>query len=224
MLALVSSARSAAYRTVRPSTAFGRQSMRADASRSSSGAAAKACRMVRDGRSRAPTGMAPSWLRYSIAPNQKSCWARRGPPAAPASCWRSKGTVVTIGDGRLRLPAVVAQEQRRGATELVGARLGDDVDDRGGRAARLGRETVGRDLELLHGLLGHVLERSTDHIVVVVGAVDHDVAAATELAGRRDEHRVRLRRIEVGRRRVAGNEQRQLEEVAAVERQHVDEA
>jgi hypothetical protein len=46
--------------------------------------------------------------------------------------------------------------------------------------------------------LGHVLQRTADHVIVVVGAINGDVATASELAGRRDGHGVRLRRIEVG--------------------------
>ena len=107
---------------------------------------------------------------------------------------------------------------------MVAAGFGDDVDHRGGRSARLGREAVGGDLKLLHGLLRDVLERTTHDVVVVVGAVDHDVAAAAKLTRGRDRDRVRLGGIEVRGRRVTRHEQRQLEEVAAVERQGVDEA
>ena len=149
-----------------------------------------------------------------------------GPPAAAANCWRSNGGSSperAIVGGRQPLPAAVAQEERRRAAQLVGARLGHDVDRRRCRAPRFRREAVGGDLELLHRLLRDVLQRPADDVVVVVGAVDHDVAAAPELTGRRDRDGVRLGRVEVRRRRVARHEQRQLEEVAAVERQRLDQ-
>ena len=91
-------------------------------------------------------------------------------------------------------------------------------------APRFRREPLRRDLELLHRLLGDVLQRPAHHVVVVVGAVDGDVAAATELPRRGDHDDVRLGRIEIRGRRVAGHEQREFEEVAAVERQDLDGA
>ena len=124
--------------------------------------------------------------------------------------------------GRQPLPGAVTQEQRRRPAQLIGAGLRDHVDHRRRRAAGFRGEAVGRDLELLHRLLRDVLERPADDVVVVVGAVDHDVAAAADLPGRRDHDAVRLGRVEVGGRRVAGHQQRQLEEVAPVERQGLD--
>ena len=61
-----------------------------------------------------------------------------------------------------------------------------------------------------------------DDVVVVVLPVDRDVAAAPELAGGGHGHAVRLRRVEVRRRRVAGHQERELQEVAAVQRQVLD--
>ena len=84
------------------------------------------------------------------------------------------------------------------------------------------REPVRRELKFLHGVLRQILQRPADDIVVVVRAVDGHVAAATELAGRRDQNGVRFRRIEVRRGRIAGDEERQLQEVAAVEGQRRD--
>ena len=86
----------------------------------------------------------------------------------------------------------------------------------------LGREPVRDELELLHAVLCDVLQRASDHVVVVVHAVDRDVATASEPAGRRDEHRLGLGRIEGGGRRVAGCQERQLEEIPAVQRQRLD--
>jgi hypothetical protein len=60
----------------------------------------------------------------------------RGPPNAPS----------------LRVQLLVAEELEGRAAELVGPRLGDDVDDAGGIAAVLGGVVVGDDAELLHRL------------------------------------------------------------------------
>ena len=66
--------------------------MRPEARTSSRGAAANVRRMVRDGTSRSPTSTAPSWLRYSAAPNQNARPGTMAPPADPAICWRSNGS------------------------------------------------------------------------------------------------------------------------------------
>ncbi len=134
--------------------------------------------------------------------------------------WR--GLVLVVERRRQRLPAIVSRKDGRRALRRVGARARDDVDDRRGRAAEVGAEAVGRDLKLLHGIDRQVQQRSADHVVVVVLAVDGDVAAASHLPGGGDQHAVGLRRIEDRCGRVAGHEQRQLEEVPAVERQRLD--
>ncbi len=127
-----------------------------------------------------------------------------------------------VGRDRRGLHGVVSEEHRRGAVQRVAARAGDDVDGRAGRASKVRGKPAGGDLELLHALLDDVEQRPAHHVVVVVHAVDGDVAAAAELPGRRDDDGVGLGGIEVRRRRVAGHQQRQLHEVAAVERQPVD--
>ena len=48
--------------------------------------------IVRLGTSRVPTSTAPSWLRYSAAPNQNASPGTIGPPAEPAICCRSNGS------------------------------------------------------------------------------------------------------------------------------------
>src|SRR3954467_9133823 len=74
-----------------PSAAVGRMSTRTDPSTSSSGAEEKLRLIVRAAVSRAPTSTAPSWLRYSSAPNQNAFCASSGPPTAAAYCSRSNG-------------------------------------------------------------------------------------------------------------------------------------
>ena len=68
-----------------------RQSIRPEKRKSSSGAGAKPRVIVRLGTSRVPTSTAPSWLRYSAAPNQNASPGTIGPPADPAICCRSNG-------------------------------------------------------------------------------------------------------------------------------------
>src|SRR5687767_2618011 len=114
------------------------------------------------------------------------------------------------------------EEEESRAVVVVGARLGDDVDDAGAGAAHLGGELVGGDLELLHAVLREVHQRSADHFVVVVGAIYGDVATATKGAGRRSLQRVRLRGIIVRGRPVSWQQEGQLQEVASVQRDVLD--
>ena len=129
-----------------------------------------------------------------------------------------------VEGGRQALQRVVAQEDGERAAERVGAAARHHVDRGGRRAALLGRVAVRRHLELLHRVLRQVGERTAHHVVVVVLSVDRDVAAAPRLAGRRDRHHVRLGRVEVRRRRVARQQERELQEVAAVQREVLDHA
>ena len=128
-----------------------------------------------------------------------------------------------IVGGRQTLPGAITQEERGRAAQLIAARLGHDVDRRRRGSSGFRREAVGGDLELLHRLLRDVLKRAADDVVVVVRAVHHHVAASPELTRGGDRDRVRLGRIEVRRGGVSGHEQGQLEEVASVERQRLDE-
>ena len=127
-----------------------------------------------------------------------------------------------IDQRRRRLQRLVAREDRGGAVPVVGARLGDHVHHRRARAAERGRILVGGDLEFLHRVFRNVVQHAADGVVIVVGAVDGDVAAAAQLSVGRNHDRVGLGGIEVGRGRVARHQQRQLHEVASVERQRVD--
>ncbi len=78
-------------------------------------------------------------------------------------------------------------------------------------------KAIRHELKFLHRVLRQVLQRTANHVVVVVHSVDRDVAAAPQPAGRRDDYRLRLRGIERRSRRVTGHQERQLEEVAAVQ-------
>ena len=199
---------------------FSTQSRRPRPSRSSSGAGAKSRVMVRLTISRVPTSIAPSWSRYSSAPYQNTP-SFIGPPAEIAYCWRSNGG---SGFERSNVAGKPWSESSRkkmppSPLELARARARNDVD-RGGRgASELGGIARRCHLEFLDGILGKILQRAADHIVVVVGAVDRHGAAASKLPRRRDQDRIGLGRIEVRRQGVARYEQGQLEKVATIERQ-----
>ena len=135
---------------------------------------------------------------------------------------RRLGAAGAVGGGGKPLERVVAEEERRRAREGVAPRLRDHRDRGSRRAALLGGEPVRRDLELLNGVERQVRERAAHDVVVVVLAVDADVPPAAELAGGRHGEAVRLGGIEVRRGRIAGHEQAQLEEVAAVQGEVLD--
>ena len=80
----------------------------------------------------------------------------------------------------------------------------------------------GGDLKLLDGVLGKVGERAADYFVVVVAAIDGDVAASSEAACGADFEGVRLGRVEGGRWAVSGNEIGELKKVSAVQRNALD--
>ena len=132
---------------------------------------------------------------------------------------RFLGAVVGRGQG---LQALVPEEERSSAPQLVGARARHHVDRGGGGAAGLRAVAVGRDLELLHRVLGHVLQGSAHRVVVVLLPVDRDHPSSSDLARGRHHHAVRLGGIEVRGGDVAGHEEGQLHEVPAVQRQPVD--
>ena len=196
--------------------------------KSSSGAGARrlADRARRRRRARRPAPPSPG---CGTRPPRttRPCRARSARRASPDVLLAVEGRRLAgpaVVGGRQPLQRVVAQEDAERALELVAAAARHHVDRGGRRAALLGREAVRRHLELLDRVLRQVGERPAHHVVVVVLAVDRDVAAASELAGRRDRDHVRLGRVEVRRGRVARQQERELEEVAAVERQVLDDA
>ncbi len=125
-------------------------------------------------------------------------------------------------DGVRRLQGVAAMKQRETPVSRVRAGARDDVDGRGPAPAELRGKSVRDDLELLHGVDRKVLEHAADDFVGVVHAIDAHVAAASKLSRRRDLDDPRLGGIEVRRRGVAGNQERQLQIVPAVQRQRLD--
>ena len=134
--------------------------------------------------------------------------------------WRLR--VLVVDRCRQRLPGTVTSVERRRATQDVAARTGHDVDGCRRRTPEFRAETARRDLEFLHGIDGQVEQRPAHHVVVVVLPVDGHVAAAAHLPGRRDQDAVRLGGIERRGRGVTWHQERQLQEVAAVERQRLD--
>ena len=111
-----------------------------------------------------------------------------GPPSVPPNCsrWKScSGLPSEVFDGQTFEPLVMEEA----AVRLVGARLGDDVDDAAGGAPELGVGAAGDDLEFLHrverdvdggALAAHLL---AEEAVVVVAAVQADVVEDAALAG-----------------------------------------
>ena len=135
----------------------------------------RARRSICDAVSRAPTSTPPSWLRTSTEPNANRRCRRSGPPSVNGRLLPIERRIA--GHGRVdrrrqRLPALVAQVDRRRSVHDVAARFRHHVDDRCRRPAELGGEAVRRDLKLLHGVLRDVLQRPADDVVVVVHAVD----------------------------------------------------
>src|SRR6185436_5852368 len=81
-----------------------------------------------------------------------------------------------IGRGGEALEGIVAEEEGRRTGEGVVPRLRDHRDRRSRRPAQLCAEPGRGDLELLDGVEGQVREGTAHDVVVVVLAVDGDVA------------------------------------------------
>src|SRR5206468_1048127 len=82
-------------------------------------------------------------------------------------------------------------------------------------------KTVRGNLKFLYAIFRDIDEHAPDDIVIVVHAVYAYVPTAPQLAGGRDDDSARLGGIEIGRNRIARNEQRQFQEIAAIQRQVV---
>ena len=145
-----------------------------------------------------PPNVAPNW-----------CWAKSGvnpvvPP--PGKVWRKVG-----GEG------VVLAEVVRRAVELVGPRLGDDVEEAAARPAELRVGAIGDHHEVLHRVEVEGERRAlaapllAEERVVEVGAVHRDVVVDAALAADADLVAVGpLHDGDVGRQRG------EVEDVAAV--------
>ena len=206
------------------SSAAARQSRRNVPSRSSSGAARTCGRIVRRRRIADADQHAAVLIAHLDGAEPEQALARERAAERERSLLPIERRIAgQIGIDRLgqRLPALIAQVERgRTVRRLAARRVTTLITET--RIGRVGGEAVGRHLKFLHGVLRDVLQRAADDVVVVVHAVDGDVAAASRLTGRRHDHRLRLGGIEVGRRRVARGQKRELEEVPAVERQRLD--
>ena len=128
-----------------------------------------------------------------------------------------------------RAEGTVAQIVKAGAVQVIGAGLGDDVDDGAARASLLGAVGIGGDAELLHHLGGELVgsaiasARLGEEGVVVVAAVDEERVLKSANATERE--------IAVGGRsqaarilRDAGREQGEIGEASAVEWEIVQRA
>ena len=87
-------------------------------------------------------------------------------------------------ESRQGLKIAVALEEKSRAVPIVGARLGNDVDDTGSRPAYFGRIAVSGDLELSHRILWEIGKCATDDFVIIIAAIHGDVSTPPELARR----------------------------------------
>src|ERR1700735_432131 len=102
---------------------------------------------------------------------------------SPISTFRRIGNVLCVG---LPVQVLVAEKLETAAMKLVGARLGEHVDDAVAGAPLLSRKTMGDHLKLLNGFQADGLEQSAVEIFVVVGVIDIEVGiACPAAAGRR---------------------------------------
>ena len=142
----------------------------------------------------------------------------------PPYCSRSNGGFgwPAIECRRKRLQIAVSLKNECRPVKRICSRPGDDVDDAVAGAAHLRGEARGRNLEFADGVLGQIRQCSAHNFVVVVAAIDGDVAASAKAAGRADLKRIGLGGIEGRRGTIAGKQISQLEKVAAVQRNALD--
>src|SRR5437773_5652959 len=118
-------------------------------------------------------------------------FGRDEPPGAVLLNWPANRTAKLLArevrrglspvEGRRQtLQYLVPEEDKPRAVVIICAGLGDDVDDAGAGPADFGGEFVRCNLKLAHAILRQIGQRSAYHLVVVVPAVDGDVAAAAK--------------------------------------------
>src|SRR5712664_3529417 len=73
-----------------------------------------------------------------------------------------------VEGSRETLQGFVPEEEETRTMQIIGSRLGDNVDDAGAGPAHLGCEFVGGDLKLCHSILWEVGQRSADDFVIVI--------------------------------------------------------
>src|SRR6266571_654803 len=87
---------------------------------------------------------------------------------------------------RQTLQHLMPEEDKPRAVVIIRARLDDDVDDAGAGPADFSGEFVRCNLKFADAILRQIGQRSAYHLVIVVPAVDGDVAATAKCACRRD--------------------------------------
>ena len=127
-----------------------------------------------------------------------------------------------VREKAVRRKAFVPIEVKGGTVRVLGARVGDDVDDPPGGSPVFRRERALDDLVLLHGVLGERRTNRPDRRIVVVQAVDENVVVARTLAvegqaGSRGGARLRTAIPDD-----AWRSERKVDEVALIDRQVPD--
>src|SRR6185312_11868608 len=128
------------------------------------------------------------------------------------------GAEIVLHEDRLgdevigRVKGLVAGEVEEVSVQVVGAGLGDDVDEAAAGIAVLGQELVGHHLELRDGVLRERLAHGAIELAVVFNAIDHDVVGARTLAVYAEAAALSAGRLW----RDAGNGKREVSKVAAV--------
>ena len=144
---------------------------------------------------------------FERAEEERPCPCTIGPPTVPPNCSRWK-SVSGLPSDVFDVSPSRRWKWNSAAVQLVGARLGDDVDHAAGGAAELGVGAGGDHLELLDrferdvdrgALAAHLL---AEEAVVVVAAVEADVVEDAALPGEGDFVAVRsLHDADAGRER-----------------------
>lgn len=138
-------------------------------------------------------------------------------------------------EGRSRVERLVAVELVRAAVKVVTAALGDDVDDRAGRPAELGRRAAGHHTEFLDAVDGRKDRDTVDQRLVVVHPVEKKIIELLPYAVHRQGGASGVavaKRFSIAAAAVGiaagnaamhpGSERRQLREVPPVEGQLLD--